>query len=44
MNRLYIGQGQDLFWTFNNRDPTLKEYLNMVDHSMLALRLDIRHI
>lgn len=44
MNRLYIGQGQDLFWTFNNQDPTLQEYLSMVDYSTLMFLQYVRYV
>lgn len=33
MDRLYIGQGHDLFWTFNIERPSVKEYISMVDYS-----------
>lgn len=33
MDKLYIGQGHDLFWTFNTKLPTTEEYISMVDYS-----------
>lgn len=34
MDRLYVGQGHDLFWTFNTRNPSVEEYISMIDCSM----------
>lgn len=33
MDKLYIGQGYDLFWTFNIKRPSIEEYISMVDYS-----------
>jgi len=33
MDKLYIGQGHDLFWAFNTKRPTIEEYVSMVDYS-----------
>lgn len=33
MDKLYIGQGHDLFWTFNIKRPSVEEYISMVDYS-----------
>ncbi|KAF3025155.1 hypothetical protein E8E14_014740 [Neopestalotiopsis sp. 37M] len=37
MDRLYIGQGYDLYWTFNIKPPTVEDYINMVDYKTGAL-------
>ncbi|KAL6826308.1 isoprenoid synthase domain-containing protein [Trichoderma camerunense] len=37
MDKLYIGQGHDLFWTFNTKLPTTEEYISMVDYKTGAL-------
>lgn len=33
MDKLYVGQGYDLFWTFNIKRPSVEEYISMVDYS-----------
>lgn len=33
MDKLYIGQGYDLYWTFNTKRPSIEEYISMVDYS-----------
>jgi len=30
---MYIGQGYDLFWTFNTQRPSVEKYISMVDYS-----------
>ncbi|KAK7756059.1 hypothetical protein SLS62_002002 [Diatrype stigma] len=37
MDKLYIGQGHDLFWTFNIKRPSVEEYISMVDYKTGAL-------
>ncbi|KUL83818.1 hypothetical protein ZTR_06621 [Talaromyces verruculosus] len=37
MDKLYIGQGYDLFWTFNIKRPSVEEYISMVDYKTGAL-------
>ncbi|KAK8007933.1 histidine kinase 3 [Apiospora arundinis] len=37
MNKLYLGQGHDLFWTFNTTSPSIEEYMSMVDYKTGAL-------
>ncbi|KAH8194085.1 hypothetical protein TruAng_011748 [Truncatella angustata] len=37
MEKLYVGQGHDLFWTFNTHRPTVNEYISMVDNKTGAL-------
>jgi hypothetical protein len=39
MDRLYIGQGYDLYWTFNIKPPTVEDYINMVDYSMFQITI-----
>ncbi|KAI1258586.1 isoprenoid synthase domain-containing protein [Xylariaceae sp. FL1019] len=37
MDKLYVGQGHDLFWAFNTKLPSVEEYLCMVDYKTGAL-------
>ncbi|KAK8061808.1 hypothetical protein PG994_008174 [Apiospora phragmitis] len=37
MDRLYLGQGYDLFWTFNTTRPSIEQYMIMVDYKTGAL-------
>ncbi|EMR65629.1 putative geranylgeranyl pyrophosphate synthase protein [Eutypa lata UCREL1] len=37
MDKLYIGQGYDLYWTFNTKRPSIEEYISMVDYKTGAL-------
>jgi len=33
MEKLYVGQGYDLYWSFHNECPTFEDYISMVDYS-----------
>nr|A0A1B4XBK0.1 RecName: Full=Geranylgeranyl diphosphate synthase sdnC; AltName: Full=(2E,6E)-farnesyl diphosphate synthase; AltName: Full=Dimethylallyltranstransferase; AltName: Full=Farnesyl diphosphate synthase; AltName: Full=Farnesyltranstransferase; AltName: Full=Geranylgeranyl pyrophosphate synthase; Short=GGPP synthase; Short=GGPPSase; AltName: Full=Geranyltranstransferase; AltName: Full=Sordarin/hypoxysordarin biosynthesis cluster protein C [Sordaria araneosa]BAV32147.1 geranylgeranyl diphosphate synth len=37
LDRLYIGQGYDLFWTFNIKRPSVEKYISMVDYKTGSL-------
>ncbi|KAI8631483.1 isoprenoid synthase domain-containing protein [Xylariaceae sp. FL1651] len=37
MDKLYVGQGHDLFWAFNIKLPSVEEYVSMVDYKTGAL-------
>lgn len=41
MDKLYIGQGYDLFWTFNIKSPSVDEYISMVDYSTYCLLVKV---
>lgn len=34
---MYIGQGYDLFWTFNIKRPSVEKYISMVDYKTGSL-------